>query len=234
MRSLSVSLQDYTLNLPALRYRLQQLLAEHGLIKGWRSILPEVALPGIRIMETRWITAESVDVASMFNQRMRKMPFFDARDLVQKYKEHVWCENIALEKLSICEEGLMDMERHRTIVGQGYREVTKFPLPNISNEMLESEDPEIEYNSAARTSWGNMPVTAPWLSLHPQSEPDRFKAKVQDKGVEATHRSAEHRDWVMTLQLKLMEASTVISVPNLQGPENLDTACTLKLHTHRS
>ena len=94
----------------------------------------------------------------------------------------------------------MDLKRHVTIISQGYREVAKFPLPDISNERLETEDPEIEYSSAAKTARENMPVTASWLSLHSKSEGDRFEAKVQDKGVETTHGFAEYQDWAATLQ----------------------------------
>ena len=92
----------------------------------------------------------------------------------------------------------MDMKRHGTIVGQGYREVAKFPLPNISNEMLDAEDPEIKYSTAARTLRKNMPVTPPWLSLHPQSELDRFKAEAQHKP--ENNDFAEYRTYVETLQ----------------------------------
>lgn len=44
----------------------------------------------------------------------------------------------------------------------------------------------------------NMPVTASWLSLHSQSELDRFRAETQDEIL--THGNAEYRDYVTTLQ----------------------------------
>ena len=51
---LSVSLQASTLDLSSLRYRLRQLLAEHGLTKGQEPApFPEGTLPSIKLMETK-------------------------------------------------------------------------------------------------------------------------------------------------------------------------------------
>lgn len=63
--------------------------------------------------------------------RMKPL-LFDGQEMHEKYKDHVWLDNVELEKLSICEMGLKDMIRGETIIGQGYREVAAVPMPGFT------------------------------------------------------------------------------------------------------
>ena len=168
-KTLAVFLRDCMLDLPSLRYRLQQVYSQHGLITGQKCVIPSVfPPPSINIMDTRYILSKSVDV----NPTLEKQPTFDARDLVVKYRDHVWDQNIPLERLRISRNELQDITRRGTVIGQGYREIASIPLPGVSD--LEPEEPGFEHYKAAKTFRENKPVTESWISLRPQSEEPKW------------------------------------------------------------
>ena len=56
---------------------------------------------------------------------------FDAQELHEKYKNHVWIHNLELERLSICEMGKKDFIRDGEVICQGWREVAAISLPGF-------------------------------------------------------------------------------------------------------
>lgn len=59
---------------------------------------------------------------------------FDARELVERYKEFEWAREVRMEKVSICEMGAKQILEGEVVVDQVYTEVASVPLPVIEAE----------------------------------------------------------------------------------------------------
>ena len=56
---------------------------------------------------------------------------FDARELVERYREFEWARDVRMEKVSICEMGAKKVLEGEVVVDQVYTEVASVPLPVI-------------------------------------------------------------------------------------------------------
>lgn len=88
-----------------------------------------------------------------------RRPMFDARDLYEAYKDYVFTENIPLERICLTDLGLQDFVKSGKVVGIGYRSLSSIPLPDVSNEVIPWDDPEVNYVRAAKTKRWKNPVT---------------------------------------------------------------------------
>ena len=56
---------------------------------------------------------------------------FDARELVERYREFEWARDVRMESVSICEMGAKKILEEEVVVDQVYTEVASVPLPVI-------------------------------------------------------------------------------------------------------
>ena len=84
-------------------------------------------------------------------------PRFNATGLWREYFDFPWARNFQLEKLSICEMGLMHIYSQGKLVGSGYKEVASVPLPGASSV---STGPDLEGETMVRRPKDAKPVWA--------------------------------------------------------------------------
>ena len=63
-------------------------------------------------------------------ERKKQVVKFDARELMKRYVDFVWAQDVRIEKVAICEMGAKKMTDEKgEVVGEEYTEVASFPLP---------------------------------------------------------------------------------------------------------
>ena len=63
--------------------------------------------------------------------KKRKDAFaFDAREIIEKYRDYKWAEDVEIEKVSICEMGAKKIYANQQLVDEQYLEIASLSLPH--------------------------------------------------------------------------------------------------------
>ena len=102
--SLSTKVYDPTHRVRKWRLRLAHAYQAAGLSPGLRP--PKPCDASVRLVKIPSSTEVIPGIWEPEKLRSRPLPPFDARGLVERYKDHLWVENAPLERVSICKIGL--------------------------------------------------------------------------------------------------------------------------------
>ena len=126
---------DPTNRLPHFWFSLQDFLANTGFVVSQRNAGHQYLCSDVMIVNTvfvHWYAKPghfNEELGVWVSRRPKEVPRFDARDLIDKYKNHEWGSGISLQRICLEELGHMAKRSDRTAVQKEGTVVGTFELP---------------------------------------------------------------------------------------------------------